>query len=447
MSTLPLPPGPKKKFLGDRLLSLQRDPLSYILRLRQKYGDIVHFRIGSQPVVLLNHPDLIHDVLVTHNRNFIKGFTLQQAKRVLGDGLLTSEGDVHLSRRRLMQPVFHRQEISSFAPVMINYAARTAGRWRNDETFNIARQMEGLTLAIATKTLLDADIDKEAQELGQAVNELMDLFNPVMLLMADVLEKLPIPPARRLHRATARLDETIYRIIEQHRASGNKDDLLSMLLTAQESDASGHRMSDVQLRDEVLVIMLAGYETLANALTWIWYLLSTNPEIETQFHTELDRVLGGRQPAAADVDELVYTRMVLSEGLRMYPPVWFLDRRALNDFEIAGYHVPAGSIVLMSQWMVQRDPRFYPEPSRFDPMRWTTEAQSLHTRYSYFPFGAGPRVCIGEPFAWMEGVLVLATIGQRWRVRVLPNQKVVPQPGINMRPKSGIKVRVQARAA
>lgn len=445
MNDLSLPPGPEKKFLGDRLLSLQRDPLHYLERLKKEYGDVVHFRIGAQHVVLLNHPDLIRDVLVTHNRNFVKGFTLQQAKRVLGEGLLTSEGEFHLRQRRMMQPVFHRQQVGGFAPVMVEYATRTARRWHDGETFDVTWQMEGLTLAIAAKTLLDADVDAEAQELGQAVHELMDLFNPVMLLMADMLEKLPLPPTRRLHRAKATLDATIYRIIEHHRAAGTGDDLLSMLLMARGDEENGNGMSDLQLRDEVLVIMLAGYETISNALSWTWYLLSNHPKVEERFHAELDRVLEGRAPTLADVDQLVYTRMILAEALRMYPPVWFLDRRALADFEIGGYRVPAGSTVLMSQWLIQRDAKYYPDPFHFDPMRWTPEAQALRPRFAYFPFGTGPRLCIGEAFAWMEGVLLLATIGQRWFVRTRTDEQVVPQPGLNLRPKGGIQVRVHTR--
>lgn len=446
MNDLPLPPGPEKRFLGDRLLSLQRDPLSYLQRLQREYGDVVHFRIGAQHVVLLNHPDLIKDVLVTHNRNFVKGFTLQQAKRVLGEGLLTSEGDFHLRQRRLMQPVFHRQQIANYAEVMVEYAARTAGRWHDGETFDVTWQMEALTLAIAAKTLLDADVDAEAQDLGKAVHDLMDLFNPLMLLTADLVEKLPLPPTRRLHRSKAVMDEIIYRIIEQHRAAGTGNDLLSMLLQAQDDEQNGQRMTDLQLRDEVLVILLAGYETISNALSWTWYMLSNHPKVEEVFHAELDRVLGGRAPTLADVDQLVYTRMILAETLRMYPPVWFLDRRALADYEVGGYHVPAGSTVLMSQWLVQHDAKYYPEPFRYDPMRWTPEAQASRPKFCYFPFGAGPRLCIGEAFAWMEGVLLLATLGQSWFVRVRTDEQVVPQPGLNLRPKGGITVRIHARS-
>lgn len=440
-----LPPGPRKKFLGDRLLSLQRDPLGYLQRLQREYGDVVHFKIGTQHLVVLNHPDLIHEVLVTHNRNFIKGYTLQQAKRVLGEGLLTSEGSYHLSHRRMMQPIFHQRQIAGFASVMVEYASRTAARWQENVPFDVARQMQELTLAIAAKTLLDTDVGGEAQELGAAVNELMDLFNPVMLLMADWIEKIPLPPTQRLHRGKARLDATIYRIIEQHRASGGAGgDLLSMLLDAQ-GGPDDAPMTDIQLRDEVLVILLAGYETISNALAWTWYLLSTHPQVKARFHAELDSVLGGRPPTLADLEGLVYTRMVLSETLRMYPSVWFLDRRAVNDFEVGGYYVPAGSAVLMSQWLVQHDARFYPDPMQFDPERWTPGVQAQRHRFAYFPFGGGPRVCLGEHFAWMEGVLLLATLGQRWDVQVEPDWHVVPAPSLNLHPKDGIRVRVQSR--
>jgi cytochrome P450 len=440
------PPGPPKKFLGDRLFALQRDPLGYLAGLVRDYGDIVHFKIGAQHVVLLNDPDIIEDVLVTHSQNFVKGYTLEQAKRVLGDGLLTSEGEFHLHQRRLMQPIFHRQRIMALGADMAQYAARTAAHWQDGQTLDIARAMERLTLAVAAKTLLDADVEAEADEFGEAVAELLALFTPIMVSMADLLENLPIPPARRLRQSKARIDATIYRIIQEHRHSGDRGDLLSMLLLAQDEGRSGSAMTDVQVHDEALIILLAGYETMSNALAWTWYLLSQHPEVEARFHLELDIVLSGRPPTTDDLGRLTFTRRVLTESLRLYPPIWFLDRRPIEDYLAGGYLVPAGSVVIISQWLIHHDPRYYTEPFRFDPERWTPDAQPQRAKFAYFPFGGGPRLCIGEQFAWMEGVLLLAALGQQWRMRLVPGHPIKLQPVINLRPKHGIQVRLQRRS-
>jgi cytochrome P450 len=311
--------------------------------------------------------------------------------------------------------------------------------------------MMQLTLAIVGKTLFDADIEREAREIGAALTTTFELFTLAMYPFSELLDRLPLPSINRFRRARARLDATIFRMIEERR-SGRRDgrcldrgDLLSMLLLAQDAEGDGDGMTDQQLRDEAMTLLVAGHETTANALTWTWYLLSEHPDVEARVHAEVDAALPGRTPDADDVLRLPYTRMVLAESMRLYPPAWALGRRAITDHELDGYLIPARSIVLLSQYIMHRDPRFYAHPERFDPERWTPEAQSGRPKFSYFPFGAGPRQCIGEQFAWMESTLVLATIAQRWRLRLVSGHPVEPRPLITLRPKHGMRMTVHLR--
>jgi cytochrome P450 len=461
-----LPPGPRRRFPGEFFLAIQREPLEFLTRLQRDHGDVVYFTLAGQPVVLLSHPDLVRDVLVTQQRSFHKGRGLERAKLLLGEGLLTSEGEHHLRQRRLAQPAFHRQRIAGYGAVMARYAARARDRWSEGTTLDVADEMTRLTLAIVGKTLFDADVEEEAPEIGRALTQALQSFNYAMLPFGELLDRLPLPPVLRFKRARARLDATIYRLIAERRASGeDHGDLLSMLLLARDGEDGGerdgresdgepgaggraaHGMSDVQLRDEAMTIFLAGHETTANLLTWSWYLLARNPDAEARLHAELDAVLGAgdRVPTADDLACLPYTRMVLAESMRLYPPAWILGRRAVEPVRIAGYAFPARTLVFMSQYVVHRDPRWYDEPERFLPERWLPDAAAARPRFSYFPFGAGTRVCIGEQFAWMEGALALATIARRWRLRLAPGHPVTPQPIITLRPKHGMRMVVGAR--
>jgi len=444
-ATLKLPPGPRRALPGNPLfgfLAFRRDALSFLTKLAREYGDVVFFRMGPQRVYMLNHPDLIKDALVTHQDSFMKGRALQRSKRLLGEGLLTSEGEYHRRQRRLAQPAFHRQRIEAYGEVMIDFAARACAQWPDGATLDLAREMMRLTLAIVAKTLFDADVERDAEDIGAAFTEIMELFQMLMLPYSEYLEKLPLPATRRFERARARLDAVIYRIIEERRRSGrDHGDLLSMLIAAQDTEGDGGRMSDEQLRDELMTLFLAGHETTANALTWTWYLLAQHTEVEQRLHAELDEVLDGRERfTVADYPRLRYTEMVVAEAMRLYPPAWVVGRIALKDFQAGEYVVPAGALVLISQYVVQRDPRFFPDPARFDPARWTHEAREARPTYSYFPFGAGARRCIGEAFAWMEAVLLVATIAHEWRLRLAPDQNVEPQPRITLRPKHGVKM-------
>jgi len=386
-------------------------------------------------------------VLVTRADAYHKGRALERARRLLGQGLLTSEGALHLRQRRLMQPAFHRERIAGYGETMVRYAGRAADRWKAGETIDVHKEMVALTLAIVGKTLFDADVEEEADEIGKALTEALELFQRLLMVpYGEFLEKLPIPSTLRFRSVRRRLDATIARLIaERRRNPRDRKDLLTLLLLAQDTEGDGGGMTDTQLRDEAMTIFLAGHETTANAMAWTWHLLSQNPEAEGRLHGELDRVLEGRAPGVADLPRLRYTEMVLSESMRLFPPAWILGRRAIVDHELGGYRIPAGSIVLLSQWITHRDARYFPDPVRFDPERFTAEAQAARPRFSYFPFGGGPRVCIGEGFAWMEGVLVLATIARRWRFLPVDGIPVTPAAMITLRPKSGLPMRIEAR--
>ncbi len=440
------PPGPRRKIPLSGLLAYRRGPLPFFQNLAAQYGDIAHFKLGPQEAVFLNHPDYIKEVLVTNHQNFIKGLALQRAKRLLGEGLLTSEGEFHRRQRRLAQPGFHRARIASYADVMIDYAARMRARWREGETLDMSEEMMRLTLAIVGKSLFDADVESDAEEVGKAMSIVMELFNTITIPFFELLEKLPLPQFRRFDSAKAKLDAVIYRLIEERRRSGkDRGDLLSMLLLAQDTEGDGGRMTDVQLRDEALTIFLAGHETTANALTWTWYLLSQHPEFEAKLHNEIDEVLQSRLATFADMPKLKYTEMVLAESMRLYPPAWAIGRRAVNDCEIGGYFVPKQSLVLMSQYVMHRDERYFHEPLRFKPERWTADERERRPQFSYFPFGGGPRRCIGEGFAWMEGILLIATLAQHWQMRLVPDHPVALKPLMTLRPKHGMRMTVVRR--
>jgi cytochrome P450 len=440
-----LPPGPKSNAPGGQLVAMTRDPLRFMTKLAAEYHDIAYFKLGPQDTVFVNQPEYINDILVAHDWNFLKGRGLRRARKVLGRGLLTSEGNFHRRQRRLAQPAFHKERIAGYATVMVEYAARARERWQEGETLDIAQEMMRLTLAIVAKTLFDADVESEAAEIGKALTEVLKMFETFSSPLTDILDKLPTAANRRVARARERLDETIYRIIEERRASNeDRGDLLSMLLMAQDEEGGGG-MSDDQLRDELMTLFLAGHETTANALTWSWYLLSQNPDAEAKVHAEIDSVLGGRLATMDDMRRLEYTERALTESMRCYPPVWIMGRRSLGSYKVGEYTIPAGSIVLLSQYAMHHDERYYPEPFKFDPERWTAEARAARPKYSYFPFGGGPRLCIGEQFAWAEGILIIATLAQRWKMSYAGKGAVEMQPSITLRPKNGMRMKLERR--
>ncbi len=440
-----LPPGPKGHPILGVMPEFNRDSLSFIMRCRE-YGDVVRARFLYVPAYFIYHPADIEEILSTNARNFRKSMSLRSNffHRLVGNGLVTSEGDFWRRQRRLAQPAFHRQRISSYGEVMVDYAKRTIDKWRPGEIRDIHPDMMRLTLEIVVKTLFDADVSGDADKVGRILSELVKPFASQATLKWILDNRLPTPAHRRFHRAVGEIDKVIYRIIAERRSSGyDQGDLLSMLLQAHDDD--GSQMTDSQLRDEVMTLFLAGHETTALVLTWSWYLLAKNPEAERKFHAELDEVLAGRPPQASDVPRLKYTEMIAKEAMRLYPPAYAVGREAIEECEIGGYRVPRNTQIFAFQWATQRDSRYYDNPEAFNPDRWTTQFSEKLPKYAYFPFGAGPRQCIGNYFAMMEVVLVLATIGHKLHFSLVSDQPVEIQPAMSLRPRAGIQVRVESR--
>jgi cytochrome P450 len=422
----------------------RRNAPEFLRGMAQSHGDLVHFRLGPQDVYLVSKPEWIKDILVINQANFTKSRFLERAKILLGEGLLTSEGDFHRRQRRLVQPAFHRDRLIGYASSMVECAAHSREQWTSGAELDMSREMARLTLAVVAKTLFSADVTEDAENIGTALTQVMVLFDMVLMPFSEWLEKLPLPSVRRFEKARAFLDQTIYKIIAERRASKeDKGDLLSMLLLAQDEDGVTG-MSDVQIRDEALTLFLAGHETTANALMWTWYLLSENPSAADQFYEEVDTVLEGRLPTFDDIPRLKYTEGVFAESMRLFPPAWVVGRRVKAEYAIGEYTVPARAILMMSPFVVHHDARWFPEPDRFDPGRWTSESD--RPKFSYFPFGGGTRVCIGERFAWMEGILLLASVAQKWRFKLVPGHKVATAALITLRAKHGMRMVAERRA-
>ena len=449
MSYNNLPPSPKPDFLGGHFLSFRRRPADFLMNLAREFGDVSHFRMGKQLAFFVNHPDFVRDLFVTSHAKFHKGRALQRAKRLLGEGLLTSEEEFHLRQRRMMQPAFHRQRIAGYAASMVDYAEKMSDAWEDGASYDISHEMMHLTLNIVGKTLFSANVEDDADDVGKSLTAIVEMFDYLLLPFSEYLEKLPIPQARRFQRAKETLDGVIYGIINERRKSGeDKGDLLSMLLAARDEEGDRTGMSDEQIRDECLTLFLAGHETTANALTWTWYLLSQNEDAETKFHEEIDRVFAdGHLPTFEDYPNLKFTEAVLAESMRLFPPAWAVGRLVMEEHEFGGYRTPKGSLVLASQYVLHRDERFWDEPESFKPERWLrqTSIKEAGQKFIYFPFGGGIRRCIGEQFAWMEGVLLLATLGRKWKLQLAPEQKIALQPLITLRPKHGMKMTARLR--
>ncbi len=426
------------------LRAFRRDPIALLERLASQ-GDVVRLRVPGAAAFLLNHPDLVQQVLVTEHRAFHKGPTIQAAKMLLGESLLTSEGEEHLRQRRLIQPIFHHERIAGYAEAMVRRAEDAAAAWRDGAELDVHAEMASLTLAVVGETLFGTDVDEASSAtVRRALTETLSMFDRVYSPVFRLLVRLPTPTMRRYRRIEADLNRVIGDLIAERRAAGaTGDDLLSLLLRA---DEDGAAMSDAQVRDEALTLFLAGHETTANALTWTWWLLSQHPDVEARLHAEIDDALEGRSPRVGDLPGLRYAEMVLSESIRLRPPAWAIGRRAIRDVRIGEVDVPAGSIVVVSPWLLHHDARWWPEPEAFRPERWTADATSERPRLAYVPFGGGPRLCVGEPFAWMEGVLLLVTIAQRWRLRLASGARVAPQAVVTLRPRNGLPMIPERRA-
>jgi cytochrome P450 len=443
----PCPPGPKGHLLWGNFAPFRSDSLSFLSDCAREYGDIASFRLGGRRIVLLSHPDLIEQVLVTDNRNFTKHFAFKLLRPTLGNGLLMSEGDLWLRQRRLMQPAFAPKRLEAYAETMVEHTMRMLAGWSDGQRCDLHHEMMRLTLAIVAQVLLDVDTSREASHVGESVDLLMVDFNYRFKNPFSWPLWLPTPWNQRVHQSIRRLNDIIHGVIAERRASAeDRGDLLSILVHARD-ELDGQGMSDQQLRDEVMTMFLAGHETTANALSWTWYLLSQHPQIEERLYAEVSQVLGGRPPTAADMPRLVFTERVILESMRLYPPAFVIGRQAIDEYTLGGYRFPQGATFLMSQWVVHRDGRWYDEPLGFNPDRWEPSLAARLPKYAYFPFGGGPRGCIGNRFAMMEAVLIVATMAQQVRFTLAEGQHVQPWPAITLRPAKGLMATVARRNA
>lgn len=440
------PPGPKSRFPGDMILRMSRERIELLRNMATTYGDVSEIQLGKQRIVLLTNPEDIRDVLVTHQKLFRKGQALERAKVLIGEGLLTSEGEHHLKQRRLVQPAFHRARIAAYAGTMTGAAMKRQTEWRDGMSLDANRAMMMITLDIVAATLFGADVGAESTEIGSALDDVFEAFTIGYGPLTPLLDLIPSPKKRRLTAGKKRVDATIDRIIAERRKSGeDTGDLLSMLLHATDTEGDGTGMSDQQLRDEAITLFIAGHETTANALSWTWLLLARSPDAERALHDEVDRVLGDRLPTMDDLPQLPMTRAIVAESMRLYPPAYIVGRRSTEPYSVGGFDFPARTLFLAPQFIVHRDPRWWTEPERFLPERWLdAAATAARPKMAYFPFGAGTRICVGEQFAWMEAMLVLATLARRWRVRVDgPDPEL--EPIITLRPKDGLSARLEKR--
>ena len=441
-----LPTGPKGGLLMGNMREFNRDSLGFVEQVAREYGDVVLTRFLYVPALFLSNPEHIEYLLASGSKNFIKAASLRSPffHRLVGNGLVTSENDFWRRQRRLAQPAFHRDRVNAYGETMVAFTERMLERWRDGATLDAHEEMMRLTQAIVVKTLFGSDVLGESDRVGNALRLIVQPFASQATLKWILDNRLPTPGHLRFNRAVKEVDEVVYRFIAERRAlCADTGDLLSMLLRAQDEDGSG--MTDKQLRDEVMTIFLAGHETTALTLTWALHLLAENPKAEQKLAAELAEVLNGRMPTVEDLPGLRYAEGVIKESMRLYPPAWGVGREAVRECEIGGFRVPAKMQVFAFQWVVHRDARWHREPEAFRPERWLDEAASQLPRYAYFPFGGGPRQCIGNAFAMMESVLVLATIARRFRPRSVPGQTIELLPAMSLRPKGSVLVRLEER--
>lgn len=465
-----MPPGLKRSlpFYAHKPWVKLGSPILLFEHLLRTYGNIACYSFMGTPIVFINEPEYIREILVTQAASFVKERTVNRMKILLGEGLITSNEPFHMRQRRIAAPAFHRQRIQAYAGQIVESALAASERLRDGQEFDIASAQMDLSLEIVARTLFDTHVDDDIRRINDEVNTIMDLYNFIVAFpRIESFLHLPIPGIVRFRRSKARLDAVVDRLIREHRTAmaqaeqrgeeQDRGDLLSMLLTSSDDlldeagKPTGERvsLSDLQVRDEVLTIFLAGYETVANGLTWTWYLLSQNPEVEARLHAEVDAVLGPSQArrtaTLADYAQLKYTEMVFAESMRLYPPAWAMGRMSTAVVELGPYCIPPGAHFFFSQYIMSRTEEFYPDPLRFDPERFTPQAKAARPRFAYFPFGGGSRQCIGEAFAWMEGVLSIATLAHRWRFRYAGTAAPEVQAKITLRPKGELRMVAEAR--
>jgi len=418
-------------------------PLDFFQEMKEKCGDVARFRLFNEKFLLFSDPALINEILVTRQNSFRKGKALEGARIFLGNSLLVSEGEEHARQRRLIQPAFHHGCIAGYAQIMAEKAALWTASKRAGEEVDLAVEMNRLTLAVVAETLFGSEVDAEAHDIAESLTVVIENFNKMLLPFWKWFRYLPTPGNLRLRRAHQRLDATMYRLIAQRRKDKrDHGDLLSMLLAAEDAENPQKRLTDTEVRDQAMTLFIAGHETTANALAWTWHLLTQYDDVRVKMKAEIDAVLGpDRLPGLEDMRSLPYTTAVLSESMRLFPPVWVVGRRALEDVVIGDVEVPRRTIVIMSQYIVHRDERFWPQAGEFQPERWLDEqAQAARPKFTYFPFGGGARICIGDAFAWTEGVILLAVMARRWRCEAVPGHAVALNPTVTLRPKHGLKM-------
>ena len=453
-----MPPGLKHSlpFYAHKPWVKLGSPILLFEHLLKTYGNIAHYKFMGTPIVFVNNPDYIREILVTQASAFVKERTVRRMKILLGEGLITSDDPIHMRQRRIVAPAFHRQRIAAYGDQIVACADTQQKQWQPNQQIDIAASSMQLSLEIVARTLFNTEVTADIRSINDEVNTIMGLYNFIVAFpKLENFIHLPIPGLIKFRRSKGRLDTIVDRLIREHREAGvDKGDLLSMLLASrdEQADASGQHtgMSDDQVRDEVLTIFLAGYETVANGLTWTWYLLSQNPDVEAKLHAELDAVLGQgnrqRLPPLADYPALRYTEQVFAESMRLYPPAWAMGRMSNDPVTLGPYRIPPGAHFFFSQYIMGRDPQYFPNPLRFDPDRFSPENKAARPKFTYFPFGGGNRQCIGESFAWMEGVFSIATLAQRWRMTYLGNAPPEVQAKITLRPKDPLMMQLTPRA-
>ena len=431
-----LPPGPRSWLPIREVRALQRDVIGFLGDLKRTYGDVSCFRVGPQLVYFVTHPDFVQDVLVTHHRSFGKTWLLRTVDKALGNGMINSRGEANRRKREMIMPALQKHRVTGYADAMIRIADRTACGWQDGATVDMVQEMIRLTMAIVTETLFGADIRHRVDDVARTIAELFEVYTRSRSHFWDMFERVRfLPGRRRFDHALDRLDATLYDLIERRRRSGEeKDDVLGVLLAAR--DENGRALSDRELRDEAIAMFLAGHETTTNLFAWFWYLLSQHPEVEDELHLEVDAVCADRLPRAEDRDRLPFMRKVLAESLRLYPLAYVIPRRVLEPCQLGQFTLRPGALLLLGVYHMHRDPRYFDEPDRFDPRRWTPEMKERLPRGAYRPFGAGPHSCPGEHFAWVESTLAMAVLTQRWKARVVPGHTVIANPIVFLRPRA-----------
>lgn len=437
------PPGPRGTFLAGNLGQFTTRRLDFFLDLARDYGDLVAFRFGHRRLFLASHPDLIEQVLVTDAKHYIKHFGARMYKPVLGNGLVTSEGDFWLRQRKLSQPAFLKNRVLAYAPIMAELTDRMLAAWQPDQPVNVHFEFSSLTSVIALKTLFDLDDSGDRERFTDTLREAFNLMSDRFRSVVPLPLWVPTPVNRRLNRAVSELFAVVDGFIASGRKRTGGADLLTRLIQARDDD--DQPMTDRQLRDEAMTLYLAGHETTALTLSWSWYLISQHPQVEAKLADEWRAVLDGRTPTADDLPNLPYTDAVITEAMRVYPPVYLIGREATKDLELGGYRIKKGHTVFMSQWVSHRDPRYFPDPEVFRPERWLDGLAKRLPKYAYYPFGGGPRVCIGNTFALMEAAIILAAVGQKYQFTYDGTEPPKLNPQITLLPKDGIPATLRRR--